>query len=246
MSHSLQQLLQLSFDPRHYRWTLIGQSGVKLNQRRTGTDFVHRILATRHTADSHYWDFPYKIIQEWIFSVCSIYNHKVRRGRRRTFGEAVHLSHSVGGEVFERLAAQTTNLRPLQVLKRLWPGHGGIRHHQTVHSQLKTHTKDRTESQGPKCTAAKRCVVIMSLSSSTFFCLFQPKHDVVPTAVTTSAMSRLSCEVRSGAILTRTGGMHSPCMASRSVITWAHCNKVVIYQIRSDGLRSLNSANVLW
>lgn len=71
-SHLLQKLLQFSLYPGHYRWALIGQSSVKLNQRRTGTDFVHSILATRHAANSHYWYFPYKMIKEWLFSVCSL------------------------------------------------------------------------------------------------------------------------------------------------------------------------------
>lgn len=66
-------------------------------------------------------------------------------------------------------------------------------------------------------------------------CDLSSRRDRDLTSVTTSAMSCLSRAVRSGAIFTRTGGLCSPCRASRSLNTWPHRRPREVKRGLSDG-----------
>lgn len=133
--------------------------------------------------------------------MCRLHN-QVRNGQgcvNGTFSESVHLSHSVGGEVFERLATQPTNLRLLKVLKHLWPGHSGVRNHQTIHSQLQIHSRqDRRSVMGPLATVAKDCATIMLFVSTSLFCFIAIKTKSSYHGDNVSnVLFVLRCEIRS-------------------------------------------------
>lgn len=136
------------------------------------------------------------------FSVCRLHN-QVRNGQRcvnGTFSESVHLSHSVGREVFERPATQPTNLRLLKVLKHRWPGHSGVRNHQTIHSQLQIHSRqDRRSVTGPLCTVAEDRATIMLFVSTSLFCFIaiKTKSSSYHSDNISNVLFVLRCEIRS-------------------------------------------------
>lgn len=136
-----------------------------------------------------------------VFSVCPLDN-QVRNGRRcvkGTFSESVHLSHSVGWEVFERLATQPTNLRLLKVLKHRWPGHGGVRNHQTIHSQLQIHSR-KTEIQSLDHYALQQRIVQQLgfvTNSLSCFIAIKIKSSSYHSDNISNVLFVLHCEIRS-------------------------------------------------
>lgn len=123
-----------------------------------------------HPGHSPHRQFPLLVFylqnREVVNFPCANQGRNGQRCVKGTFSESVHLSHSVGREVFERLATQPTNLRLLKVLKHRWPGHGGVRNHQTINSQLPIHSRqDRSVTQ-PLCTVAKDPATIMLFVST--------------------------------------------------------------------------------
>lgn len=140
-------MFQFSLYLRDDRRTLVGQSSVQLDQRRASSDFIQGILATGHTADSNdgYRAWKTKISLSLYFELVmcpTTGGAALRRRWRSTFGEAVHLSHCISGEVFERLTAEPAHFGLVMILKRLRSGHGGVGDHQAVNSQLRTERRN--------------------------------------------------------------------------------------------------------